>query len=413
MSYHGAVLRPAGLVNLGVSFVFVVSFGAATLGCGGGAALAPTDSGSGNDAVTHDAVDGAAGDGAATEGGIVPGATGLLAGNGAPIPDPPLKDPCTVLGVASKSCTANDACPALTCDCGGVPQTIDLTGTCALSGACLTGVSCPDFCATPNFATDRLFVCLIDGVCDTDADCSASKPRCLRSLDGSRGHCVFLTPGSDCYRDADCATSACVAMRGGERWCQDKQPGSSCNRDDQCDAPANGIGKSACVLRPGEFQGVCTDASERAPCLASTDCLPGYGCAKLIAGEFGQCTSRGKGAPCAVDTDCAEQGLCVSPSGTWGTCDTGEAGATCTDGDDCHSGFCFATKCTDGTTGSPCVLDTECATHMCASAGPGALMPGQCTDGKLGSPCWGVLSTQCAAGLHCTGVAGSETCAAQ
>jgi hypothetical protein len=403
--------RPV-LADLLASLVPVVLLAAAPMGCGGGSALTPKDSGAA-DGLSQD---GAPSDGASHGGDTqdgAPGATGLVAANGTRIPDPPLKDPCTALGIASKSCGPDDVCPALTCDCGGVQQKIEVAGSCKSSRVCLTGVSCPDVCTAPNFATDTLFVCLYAGVCSTDADCTdPKKPTCLRSLDGSRGHCVFGQKGSDCYRDADCATGACVAMMGGPRWCQDKQVGSSCNRDEQCDSPTNGIGKSACVLRPGEFQGVCSDGSEPAPCLSTTDCLPGYACAKLVAGEFGQCTSRGKGAVCAVDADCA-QGLCVSPSGTWGQCGTGEVGALCADGNDCHSGFCFSAKCSAGTTGSPCVLDTECATHMCASAGPGALMPGQCTDGKLGSPCWGAFSTQCGAGLHCTGgTPGSETCTA-
>jgi hypothetical protein len=382
-----------GVFRLGV-FRFGVFLGAAALGCGGGASLTPADSG---------AADGLRpGDGAVNEADVA-GATGLLAANGVTIPDPPLKDPCTTLGVAAKSCAPHDACPAVICNCGGVQQKIEVTESCGASGACLTGVSCPEVCAAPNFAIDTLFLCVQSGVCDSDADCASANPRCLRSLDGSRGHCVFQQTGSDCYRDADCASSSCVALRDSGRVCEDQQVGSGCNRDDQCDAPSSGIGKSSCVLPPGEFRGECSDASETAPCLASADCLPGYGCAKLGPLGFGQCTSGTKGAPCGADADCGH-GLCVSPdsaTATWGKCDTGEVGATCTVGNDCRSGFCFASKCTAGTTGSPCILDQECASEMCASAGPGALMPGQCTDGKLGSPCWGVFSTQCAPGLNC------------
>jgi hypothetical protein len=388
------VLRDVGL---GVSLIFAVSMGA---GCGGGTSLSPSDSGA-DDGPRHD---GAVND---SDGA---GATGLVAANGVAIPDPPLKDPCTTLGVAAKSCGPNDACPALTCDCGGVQQTIGAIATCALAGGCLTGVSCPDVCAAQYFASDTLFICVQSGVCDTDADCPSANPRCLRSLDGSRGHCVSQQAGSGCYRDTDCASSACVAV-GRDRWCQDKTLGSACNRDDQCRAPANGIGKSACVLKPGLFSGACTDGSEEGPCLASTDCLPGYGCARLDPNGYGRCTSHGQGSPCGVDADCSA-GLCVASPDNWGKCDTGEVGATCMDANDCHSGGCFQGTCTTGATGAPCILDTECASHMCASAGPGALMPGRCTDGKLGSPCWGAFSTQCAAGLKCAGsTPGFETCA--
>lgn len=399
LSYHGRVLRYG---DRGLSLIFGVFMGAAALGCGGGAALAPVDSG----AADAPRPDGAAGDGAVNEGHLA-GATGLLAANGVAIPDPPLKDPCTALGVATKSCGFYDACPDLTCDCGGVQQTIGAAASCAIAGACLTGVSCPDVCAAPYFASDALFSCVLSGTCHTDADCPMpGASRCLRSLDGLGGHCVSEQKGSDCYRDGDCASSVCVAMLGGQRQCEDKQVGSSCNRNDQCDAPASGIGKSACVLRPGEFQGVCTDASQSAPCLASADCLPGYGCATFDPKEFGQCTSGGKEAPCAADADCGK-GLCVTQSRPWGRCDTGELGATCVDGTDCQSGYCFASKCSAATTGAPCVLDTECASHLCASAGPGALMPGQCTDGKPGSPCYGVFSTQCDPGLQCSGAPGT------
>jgi hypothetical protein len=297
-----------------------------------------------------------AGDGAAKV--SIPGVTGLVAGNGVPIPDPPLQDPCA--GVPSA--------------CGQV------------------------------------------GVCVTDADCTnPARPRCLVALDGTSGHCVDGQVDSECYRDADCASSLCVAIDPSSRVCVDKQMSSICNRGDQCPAPASGTGRSDCILLAGDFLGRCSDGTMGSDCVTADDCLPGYACAQLVAGSLGTCTSRAQGAPCAVNGDCA-QGRCVDAGdpnvgGTFGVCDTGELGTRCLKPSDCLSGFCGSAVCTTGAKGAPCIIDADCATQLCASAGPGvSAPPGQCTDGMQGSACWGPNSTQsqCEAGLVCHGgVAGT------
>jgi hypothetical protein len=301
-----------------------------------------------------------AGDGAAKV--SIPGVTGLVAGNGVPIPDPPLQDPCA--GVPSA--------------CGQV------------------------------------------GVCVTDADCTnPARPRCLVALDGTSGHCVDGQVDSECYRDADCASSVCVAIDQ-SRVCVDKQMSSICNRDDQCPAPASGTGRSHCVLPAGGFVGQCSDGTVFSACVTAGDCLPGYACA--VQSSHGTCTSRAQGAPCAVNGDCA-QGRCVdvgdpNTGGTLGVCDTGDLGTRCLKPSDCLSGFCSGAPadspggavCTDGANGAPCIIDADCATQLCASRGAGGPL-GQCTDGMQGSPCWGPNSTQsqCEAGLVCQGGA-AGTC---
>src|SRR5262249_40206471 len=113
---------------------------------------------------------------------------------------------------------------------------------------------------------------------------------------------------------------------------------------------------------------------------------------------------RGTDAPCTVDADCA-QNLCVSVAPGWGKCSSGAPGSTCADASDCTVPFCVRGFCSAGTVGSGCGQDAECATHECAVAAGGGPL-GQCTDGKVGSPCWGTNSTQCEAGLHCTGAPG-------
>jgi hypothetical protein len=336
--------------------------------------------------------------------------TGLVASNGVPIPDPPLKDPCAALGVAVASCGALDTCPPLTCDCGGVPKEIEVSGSCGFSRHCLTAVSCAAVCAIPDLGASALPGCVYPGVCKGDVDCTdPGTPSCLLAPADTSGICVSRKGGSACYRDSDCVSSVCVAIPGGNRFCQDAGvKGSICNRDDQCPVVTAGVGKSACIIPDGEFYGPCTDGTNGAPCLAGDDCVPGDTCAQLVPGGFGgQCTSGAQGAPCAVDADC-DQGVCIGQPSTWGTCQTGEVGSTCRSASDCHTGFCVASKCTTGTNGSTCISDTDCAMHVCASLG--AAMPGQCTDGQQGSPCWGVDGKQCQAGLICQGMTFPGAC---
>jgi hypothetical protein len=387
------VLRLAGLVDLAVSFVFVICVGAAVAtGCGGRSPVA-ADSGAADGEVS------------------IPGVTGLVAGNGVPIPDPPHQDPCATLGVAVTTCGPTDACPALTCACAGVQQKIEVAGSCMMFGACLTGVSCPAACSHSDLLGAGVpSACVQAGVCVTDADCTnPARPRCLVALDGTSGHCVGGKVLSECYSDADCASSVCVAVAPGTRLCVDEQMTSICNRDEQCPAPASGTGRSHCVLPAGVFLGSCSAGTNGSPCVTSDECLPGYGCAQQGAGLIGQCTSHAQGAPCAVNGDCA-QGRCVVDPNSFGVCDTGELGTRCLKASDCLSGFCGGGACTTGAKGAPCIIDADCATHSCAGPGAGVDFVAQCTDGTQGSACWAPNGKQCQAGLVCKSGGGAGTC---
>jgi hypothetical protein len=404
------MLRLGGVVELVVSSVVVACVGAAVvIGCG---RAEPTSQGA------H------AGDAGATV--SVPGVTGLVAGNGVPIPDPPLPDPCATLGIAVMACGATGACAALTCTCGGVQQTIEVAGSCGKFGACLTGISCPAACAHPDLlGAGAPSACVQAGVCMTDADCTnPARPRCLVAGKDTSGHCVNGQVDSECYRDADCPSpSVCVAIGPGPRVCIDNQMGGGpCNRDDQCPATANGTGRNHCVLPAGGFVGQCSNGAMFSACDTATDCLAGYGCAGH-GSPPGTCTSRAQGAPCAVNGDCA-QGRCVdvgypgtSTQGTFGVCETGDLGTSCLRPSDCLSGFCpvppggtpGGAVCTTGANGAACIIDADCATQLCAIASPNG-SPGQCTDGMQGSPCWGTNGKQCQAGLVCAGIGAAGTC---
>jgi hypothetical protein len=358
-------------------------FFALTTACGGGKSATPGDSGAG------DGPPGSTADG-------IPGVTGLVAGNGVPIPDPPLKEPCAALGIAAKSCAPGDACPALTCDCPAGPRMIPILDSCLYTHRCLVGVSCPAVCAAGMEVSDQLFVCLFAGSCKSNADCTdPASPRCLLAPADTNGHCTSLQTGSDCYRDSDCG-AVCVATTGGPRWCQNKMSGSPCNRDDQCQ-PGDVAGVGGCILPDGQYAGACTDGHNGAPCHTSDQCLPGYACVG-VQDFFGTCSSRTKGAPCAVDADCF-QGFCITDGP--GKCDSGEPGATCAEPADCRVPSCFEQKCTGGATGAPCNQDSQCATKKCTQNSGVTGPVGQCTDGKAGSACEGSNTNQCEAGLHC------------
>jgi hypothetical protein len=315
------VLRPACLVLL-------ATLTAAT-GCGS-ASLTPADSGAGD----------GPGDGHPTV--DIPGVTGLVAENGLPIPDPPLHDPCTALTPTAINCGFGDACPALTCDCGGGSQAVELSGvtsftnSCALWGRCLTGVSCPGLCSTPDFGMSALTKCAVAGTCETDADCTQrSLPKCLRAPDGTAGHCVSGQGGSDCYRDSDCASMGCVGLPYGTRMCQDA--GTICNRNDQC--PTGPTGIQTCLLRDGDIFGPCTNGTDGSQCLANSDCMPGALCLQPMMGTYGSCSSGGIGAPCVSDADC-KGGLCVGDFGSvWGFCRTGAMNSVCVNPNDCQPGL--------------------------------------------------------------------------
>jgi hypothetical protein len=145
--------------------------------------------------------------------------------------------------------------------------------------------------------------------------------------------------GSDCYRDADCASGPCIALPEGIRMCQDlSEKSTTCNRDDQCAGSTAGPG--TCLLQAGQFFGPCTNGTDGSPCFTVAQCMAGSACLdEWPGGIIGFCSSGITGAPCVGDADCHDNGFCVHSPDLGTKCQTGQMNAVCVDASDCLPGL--------------------------------------------------------------------------
>ncbi len=234
-------------------------------------------------------------------------------------------------------------------DCGGA-ATCDGLGACSLplGSPCERGADC------------RSGWCVDDVCCDTPCD-----GVCVRC--GSDGACAASPAGSD--PDSDCGTcavckgsflpglegmeSACAWVLSGDDPKRDcpAEATSTCGRSGGC----NGAG--ACLVH-GEGTVCVEESCDGTRWLPSRVCDGNGGCLESRAGDCWPflCRSASEGCPtqCRSNADCAEDGYC-----TGGSCQAkGEAGARCSGGDACLSGFCSDGVCCDEACTEPC--------HSCA-----------------------------------------------
>ncbi|MEM6955827.1 MAG: matrixin family metalloprotease [Myxococcota bacterium] len=197
--------------------------------------------------------------------------------------------------------------------------------------------------------------------CATNADCGGSTDACLVYPDGV-GYC-----GQGCNSSADCGDDVCARLSSGILQCLRVQdgtpdcsgaaPGPECTINVDCDADEICEGGS-CVPRPPDRAGL------------GEGCTSGDECASGVC-------SLGAGGVCTQLCDGFDVTSC--PAGFF--CDGDASGS-------CGEGLCLAGSAGDGTIGTACSLDTDCATLMCDA-------------GLCASPCQPDGAAVCAPGFTC------------
>ena len=238
---------------------------------------------------------------------------------------------------ANKACNDGNPCTDDGCD----PTTekcsfLANTAPCDDGDACTTDDACKDGACAAGAQTS----------CDDGNNCTAD------SCDAEAAACIHAPvaepcdDGNGCTVVDVCDNGACTAGKG-----KDCNDGNPCT-DDTC-APADGgckhTSKPGCVgaLKPCEAPfdcavGVCdVVAHVCVPCLESTDCGPGYNCAKQ------QCVVA---TPCASGADCkATQQVCDKDDGVCVDCVSAD---DCADQQACVENGCVTTV--------PCKSDKTC-----------------------------------------------------
>ena len=261
------------------------------------------------------------------------------------------------------SCTEDEVCVSGTCQGQGT--------LCPDDGDPCTKEICADGDCTTEPVPDG-------GNCDDGDPCSVGDT-C------SAGACKAGPEGKDNDKDGF-YDDACV---GGDD-CNDEsaeaKPGLAEICDDGLDNDCDGAADMADIDCENPVQDACT---------YHTDCYPERVCAVWTTTGQAVCSD-----PCAGDGDCGEGLKCskVAGSANVGFCETAipggkEAGAVCTIGADCASGYCLGTVCAsmcldqEQCVGGSCALvgdpQTDYIASLCAKGGGGGLLPfgATCTNG--------------------------------
>ncbi len=111
-------------------------------------------------------------------------------------------------------------------------------------------------------------------------------------------------------------------------------------------------------------------------CSTNDQCVSGV-CAASV------CSDTSTGSACDTDAQCAS-GACVS-----NVCSDKSTGSACDTDAQCASGACVSNVCSDKSTGSACDTNEQCTSGVCVS--------NVCSDTSTGSAC--TTNAQCASGL--------------
>lgn len=173
-------------------------------------------------------------------------------------------------------------------------------------------------------------------------------------------------PGAGCLDRADCNRVCDPDLRLVREACESRIAGAgarSCSDDAEC------------------VSGECRQES------VGPLCVDGLGCA-----EDGHCSSGSTCvfAPSSVDPDTGE------PT-SLGSCSDGSGGSPCYEDEQCAFGRCSGGRCSSGAEGEPCESDDHCA-GLCRIAP--STSSGTCVDGEEGSRCY-EGGGDCAEGLYC------------
>jgi hypothetical protein len=200
--------------------------------------------------------------------------------------------------------------------------------------------------------------------------------------------CASGKPGDDCDDDNECISGICQENWGNS--CSSGAVGAPCADSTECTNGNKCSTTGSNVCTPATQYSYCDDDSECKSnhCLMLTGyenvCMPA-GVESLVtcntnadcAGKGGYCntealnfcTNGSPGSPCADNSECANK-LCDLDNDM---CVTGENGGSCTDGNDCLSKQCFGggdySVCVSGLKGSKCGGQAKCvgAGLTCAS----------------------------------------------
>ncbi|MFA6603919.1 MAG: pilin [Patescibacteria group bacterium] len=206
---------------------------------------------------------------------------------------------------------------------------------------------------------------------------TGQNPRCCGGYCG-QGGCTTGQPGDACNDNKDCASNICQTNWGNS--CSEGLVGAPCTNDKECRAgfKCNTANKNVCT--PGnKFSkcssdsecntgfcntglGICVNSPSEALVRPSSTCSNAE-CSRLTGGvlnycssQISRCTDGSDGSPCGRESDCAS-GRCVALAGIR-ICTSGESGSACDNDSDCISGHCFTegdfNVCTTGGPGSRC-----------------------------------------------------------
>jgi hypothetical protein len=172
-----------------------------------------------------------------------------------------------------------------------------------------------------------------------------------------------------CVVDLDCAEACSQPHTAFGYLCVQ----TSCSSDEECpDAGAR------CLIPPGHDHGLCDDGGDA--CVQDSDCASDSICVVTEVVGTRRCETRMNGSSCNDDGQCANA-KCARPSDSFiGVCSDGRRRDRCFVDHDCGAGLlCLAEFCSDGSYGSTCERDDECASNNCPS--------GTCLDGRDGDHC--------------------------
>ena len=336
---------------------------------------------------------------------------------------------CTGLG----SCTSDQDCmPGMFCGSDGFcttgvrPECItdadcddgnqDTTDICAagscvntpIDTSCLGDEDCLDGdpCTTDTCTGGNCHYADVPDCCNVDLDCDDDSEFTIDTCVDNA--CEYSQAPIPCELDADCDDGdACTFDLCEDGTCENNPRADPfcCNTADDCD-DGDDTTVDLCV------DNACTWTN----CTSDIDCEDNNPCSEQGCQE-GVCVYTFLETPecaCVTDADCAGKGgvcslLQIGPTsvGTYCVNSAGPkmGGVECTDGAECHSGFCMGLTSGDDLCFQGCVSDTECTTGMsCSSITYGSGTPdelevpaclpalasctgdGSCLDGEICQP---------------------------
>ncbi|MBI4458253.1 hypothetical protein HY633_04790 [Candidatus Uhrbacteria bacterium] len=256
-----------------------------------------------------------------------------------------------------------------------------------------------DQAAADSSAPKPSFVCWGCTVDGGDCSPSGSNPACCGGFCG-QSKCTNGQVGAHCDAKSDCATGICNTSYG--NICTSGEVGSPCNSTAECKSGYK-------CSTSGTFTNVCTPGEKFSSCDSNSQCRTdaGLSCTDNICLP----TGTGRDTGCSNDGDCdGKGGKCVHITLGHNFCTDGSSGSPCSTNDECATKICIESRsiCGDGSVGSRCDDNLDCKRNEnnepgspCVSVDwmSGITGAKYCVSGATGSLCKN--NTNCVTGLRC------------